>query len=419
MNVETMLELNRELMSKIERVEEIKTKARKEKRELSRREAAELATINKKAEAIRERLPYFDPRAAQPANPGSAQHRATAQPDVLAPEHRVADWVRERRGAPDHLDGEDFSIGRILTAMVRRDRTHLTETERRALVEGIDASGGFLTPEVLASQMIDRLRAKGRTFQAGVRTVPMDSDTLMFARLSGGVMPAWKNESDPIPEQTMTFDRVTLKPKTLPLLVRLSQELFDDLSPQAASVIEEELLSALALELDRVILRGSGVTPEPLGIRNQAGVTTQSLGANGAQLNGYQDFATAIGTIRSNNLEPNAAIVNARTAASIDKLTDTLGQPLNPPPSVSDLPFLVSNVLPSNLIQGNSGSVCSEAYIAQWDQVLVGMRTDIRVGIRALDQRYAENLEIGLLCYLRADVAMRHGEAAVVLTGIK
>jgi HK97 family phage major capsid protein len=142
---------------------------------------------------------------------------------------------------------------------------------KSVLVEGIDASGGFLTPDTLASEMIDRLRAKGRTFQAGVRTVPMDSDTLMLARLSGGVTPAWKVEGDQIADQTMSFDRVTLKPQTLPLLVKISQELSDDLSPQAASVIEEELLSALALELDRVILRGSGVTPEPQGIRKMLG----------------------------------------------------------------------------------------------------------------------------------------------------
>jgi hypothetical protein len=34
------------------------------------------------------------------------------------------------------------------------------------------------------------------------------------------------------------------------------------------------------------------------------------------------------------------------------------------------------------------------------------------------DQRYAESLEICLLCYLRADVAMHQGEVAVVPTGI-
>lgn len=417
MDITEMLETSRAVNARLERLADIEAKAKSEGRDLTLREAAEVDRIRKEAKELNDQLPKFDPRAAQPipydqTGPGP-------QPDILAPEQRVADWVQERRGTDRTFEAEQFSLGRILTAMVRRDRSHLTETERRALLEGVDASGGFLTPETLAAEVIDRLRAKGRTFQAGVRTVPMASDTLMFARLSGGVTPAWKNEGDLIADQSMTFDRVTLKPQTLPLLVRISQELFDDLSPEASAIIEEELLSALALELDRVILRGSGALPEPRGILNQAGVTTQSLGTNGATLNGYQDFATAIGTIRSNNLEPTGAIVNAKTAASIDKLTDTLGQPLGKPPSVENLPFLVSNVLPSNLTQGTSGAICSEAYVAQFDQVLVGLRTDIRIGIRALNQRFAETLEVGFLCYLRADVAMRHGEAAVVLTGIK
>jgi HK97 family phage major capsid protein len=417
MEITEMLETSRAVNARLERLAEIEAKAQAEGRDLTLLEAAEVDRIRKEAKELNARLPKFDPRAAQPVP--HSQDGSFTQPDILAPEQRVADWVRERRGTDGSFHAEEFSLGRILTAMVRRDRSHLTDTERRALLEGVDASGGFLTPETLAGEVIDRLRAKGRTFQAGVRTVPMASDKLMFARLSGGVAPAWKNEGDLIADQSMTFDRVTLKPQTLPLLVKISQELFDDLSPEASVVIEEELLSALALELDRVILRGSGTLPEPQGILNQAGVTVQSLGTNGATLNGYQDFATAIGTIRSNNLEPTAAIINAKTAASVDKLTDTLGQPLRKPPSVDSLPFLVSNVVPSNLTQGTSGAVCSEAYVAQWDQILVGMRTDIRVGIRALNQRYADNLMVGLLCYIRADVAMRHGEAAVVLTGIK
>jgi hypothetical protein len=57
--------------------------------------------------------------------------------------------------------------------------------------------------------------------------------------------------------------------------------------------------------------------------------------------------------------------VNAKTAASIDKLTGSLGQLLNPLPPVANLPFLIWNVLPSDLTQGTSGAVCSEAYVAQ------------------------------------------------------
>src|SRR6185503_2396812 len=95
---------------------------------------------------------------------------------------------------------EGFSLGKIVTALVRRDRSHLNELEQRALLEGVDASGGVLIPEALSSTMIDRLRNIGRVFQAGVPTVPMSADSLALARLTTGAALTWKAEADPIVE---------------------------------------------------------------------------------------------------------------------------------------------------------------------------------------------------------------------------
>jgi len=420
-NIDRLIRLKTEHRDKIKAAEELLETARRENRALSRTERTRIEGLYRELDVLAGEIRAanggdFDPRRAQ----GDTDDPPETTADVLSRDQRMVDWVRERRGGhPSDYERGEFSLGRILTALVRRDRSNLTDLEKRALIEGTDASGGFLTPEVLAAQVIDRLRAKGKTFQAGVQVIPMTSNELNFGRLTGGVTPTWKTEAAAISDQSMTFDRVTLRPQTLPLLVKISQELFDDLSSSAATVIEEEMLGALALELDRVILRGSGSLPEPKGILNQTSVGLQVLATNGQTLNGYTDFGTAIGTVRAANLEPTAAIINAKTQAALDLMKDSTGQPLRAPSSVANLPFLISNVVPSNTVQGTSGAVCSEAYVAQWDQVLVGMRTDVRVAIRPLMERYADNLMVGLLVYLRADVALRHGEAAVVLQGIK
>lgn len=44
-------------------------------------------------------------------------------------------------------------------------------------------------------------------------------------------------------------------------------EVWSDVRPEGALAIENELTQALVLELDRVALRGSGVAPEPRGVR--------------------------------------------------------------------------------------------------------------------------------------------------------
>jgi hypothetical protein len=55
-------------------------------------------------------------------------------------------------------------------------------------------------------------------------------------------------------------------------------------------------------------------------------------------------------------------------------------QPLNPPRVVANLPRFISNQIPANLTVGTSAD-CSEAYIAKWDELLIGMRTKIRMEV--------------------------------------
>jgi HK97 family phage major capsid protein len=113
--------------------------------------------------------------------------------------------------------------------------------------------------------------------------------------------------------------------------VLTSEELFQDMIPGAGTILERELTQAAALELDRAALRGTGTAPEPRGIRNQTGVTIQSLGANGATPTRHTELMRAITTLLGNNRELNAAIMAPRTSQFYGGLLDTTNQPLNPP----------------------------------------------------------------------------------------
>lgn len=203
---------------------------------------------------------------------------------TLGREQRMADWQARRAnpGGFTAADGEEFSLGRLVRGMVT-GRWEDAELERRALAEGTDSAGGFLTPEILASSVIDRVRNQARVIEAGAQTVPLESDRHSIPRLATGVTGAWRNENAAVTEQDPTFERVTFTPRTLAVLTRISFELAEDMTSGSAAIIERELSAALALELDRVALRGTGTAPEPRGVKNQSGVTAQAVGgANGA-----------------------------------------------------------------------------------------------------------------------------------------
>ena len=260
---------------------------------------------------------------------------------------------------------------------------------------------------------IDKVRNAGKVFTAGATTVPLDSDTQSIPRLITDPTFQWRNESAAFNDTNGTFERVTFTPRSGGFIVKTSEELYQDMISGAGAIIENTLVQVAALELDRVALRGSGTPPEPDGIRNQSGVTIQSLGTNGA-IPTYGDVMTALTTLLTANRNPNGWMMAPRTSQTFAGLKDTTNQPLNPPGPVGDLTPFVTSQIPVNLTQGSS-SVASEIYVAEWADLLVGIRLGVQ--LRLLTERYADTGQYAWRVFLRADVQLAHPESFVVITG--
>lgn len=341
---------------------------------------------------------------------------------ALGREQRLFDHVAKRGGFPgfadlDSLDPAEFNLARCVKAMVTGERAHLSDAERRAMSEGVSADGGFLLPTPLAASVIDLAREKTRVIEAGARTIPMENATLSIPRLAAGVSGEWKAENGPVTEEAQTYECVVFTAKTAITLIRLSRELWEDATEAAHGIFEQDLVKALGAKLDYAALRGSGVDPEPKGILNQTGVNVIDLGANGAAPANYNFLVDAVAAIRDHNGEPNAAIFASRTQTTLDKLVDSLGQPLRQPDTVAALSKLVSNQVPTNLTHGTANDA-SEAYVADWSTVLIGVRPTLGVRVVQLTERYADNFQVGLMAYLRADVQLAHPQHTAVVKGL-
>jgi HK97 family phage major capsid protein len=328
----------------------------------------------------------------------------------------VVEWSK-RRGIVPSGDGEHgrLSFDRLVRGVVS-GQWEGSEAEKFALSESPLTAGGHMVPTPLATEVIDRARNKARVFQAGALTVPMTSATLKLARLTAEATPGWRTEGAAINDQAMTFDSVTLTAQSLAMLVKCSIELFEDAEP--SDVIENSFAQQIALELDRVALRGSGTAPEPRGIRNQTGVTLTSHGANGDTIANlkYNVLIDALASARAANFEPNAIIDAPRTEQGLSKLVDTTGQYIVPPAALASIPRLPTNQVPINLTVGTSTD-CSEVYTGQWDQLLVGIRTDFT--LKFLGERFIDNGQYAFLAYLRGDVQLAQPAAFVVDLGVR
>ncbi len=367
------------------------------------------------------RPPFIAPPTKEKANGWFDPHTGKII-RVLKPEERMADLVDS---------AEPLSLGKTLRGLAT-GRWDGAGAERQAVMnEGTSGAGGFLLPSPLSASIIDRARNLAVVSRAGAITVPMDNATLGIARIAADPSCGWHSENGAISASDLTFEKVTFTAQTLAALATMSVELFEDAS-NIDAVATDVIGKVLALELDRACLRGSGTAPEPKGIRNQTGVTVDNtmFGTNGSVISATAptgavawDWASKqISALWGVNENPNAVIYSPRTAGELDLLRASTGEALPPPGSVAALQRLFTNQIPNTLTQGTN-SDCSEAYVGDFSQALIGMRREVVVEVSRIANVGATSmfstLGVAIRAYLRADFQLARPGAFRVVTGIR
>jgi HK97 family phage major capsid protein len=307
-----------------------------------------------------------------------------------------------------------FSFGEFVKSMV-------LPSGNPAIMAGLAESGGVAggdvtVPTFLAGGLIDLMRAKTVCIQAGAVTVPLETETTNMVRIAADPTPTWRTEASAVTSAVPTFERVQFLPKSLAVIVKVSQEILED-AVNLDQIIMDIFAKSFAVELDRVGLFGTGTAPQPHGIAGTTNVGNVSMGTNGAALTNYDPFVNAVSALLTANAQmPTAAIMSPRTLTKAALLKDTLGQPQRRPDLIQNLPFLATTAVPNTQTQGTS-SVASESIVGDFSKLMFGIRTSLR--IRILQERFlGDTLEYGFLAFLRADVQLAHPQSFCEVVGI-
>lgn len=325
---------------------------------------------------------------------------------VLNKGERFADHVGDRHGS------ENIGFGSFIRGMVGLP---VAPNIRDALGESSDSTGGYLVPATVLGDIVDKMRAKTACIQAGAQTVPLDSAKVTLARIASDPQAGWRMEKAAVAVGDPTFDGIVFQARSLAVLVRASRELLED-SMNLDQALTTAFAGAMAAELDRVCLIGTGTAPEPLGIVHAAGVQTVDMGTNGLPFTSYAPILDAVLKLKqANAAEPTAAVMAPRTWRQIAGLTDSTGQPLNPPRALENLPLLDTTNLPINLTHGTATDA-SPVVVGDFTQLMIGIRTQLRIEV--LREKFVDTLEYGFLVHLRADVALAQPSAFAVIEGV-
>ena len=300
---------------------------------------------------------------------------------------------------------EDFSIGKIVRAKIIGDFSGLNDIETKAAGEGIGSLGGWLVSEAVSAQMIDLARNKSCVMQAGASTMKMPTPEMRLVKLTSDPTAYWRAEHSAITASDWTLEPINLHAVSLGCLVEASLELLQD-ATNAGSMLQNAMAAAIALEMDRAALYGSGVT-EPTGLDVIADVETILKGANGATIADYDDFSNACEDVADNNGQATAAIMAPRTFYTIDRLKQgTTNEPLVGPASYQALKKFVTNQIPITDTQG-SASNASKIFVGDFKQMLFGIRKSLQVDISGSGSAttFAKR-EIQIRIFTRLDIAV-------------
>ena len=323
-----------------------------------------------------------------------------------------------KEGNPDA-----FAMAGITTANAKL----IQDTTRKAMDSGTGGSGGgFVIPQQWWGQFIEALRARLTVVAAGATVMEnLSGIPVSIPKQLSSSSVSWVGQNANIPLSDATLGQVLMTPKTMAIRTQFSNLLGMLSTPGAEQIVKRDFQKVAALELDRVALRGLGVSGQPLGLNGIAGIGTYAIGTNGGDLT-RQDLLKMVGVLEDQNaLDGKLAFITSPKAKRVlknERIAQFSGQTLGAYQlyALSDeqlastlgYPVLTSTQLPFNLTKGSSTD-CTEVYFGNFEELLIGQWGLVEILATNIGgNAWAQNaIEVRLI--FNCDVQVRHSQSFV------
>jgi HK97 family phage major capsid protein len=299
----------------------------------------------------------------------------------------------------------EISLERWLAATVAGERCGDKQAVEfaREQKQLVTTSTGVLIPAEYQTRWIDLLRARSVLNAAGMRTTTMTAKTQQHSAVTGDPAVTWHTEAGSISAANPTFAARTLTAQTIVARCQASVELAQD-SPDFGAQLASVMTGAIAAEIDRVGLEGSGTPPQPRGIKNTSGRSSQT--ATGA-LTDFEEIISGIGALLGANCDleqvSRFAIMSPGSWTAYENLVTGISSDktqLPRPRSVQDMKFLVTSNIAGNI--ASSPQVLTTIYLGDFRDLLLGVRLESSIEVLKLTT-FASNLLLEFVGYARAD----------------
>ena len=308
----------------------------------------------------------------------------------------MEDVFRQRKSSGVSLPGvnegkQQFSFLKAIRAIRWSDwkdaefeKEVFDQTRKRAMSQGTDSAGGYLVPTQHIAELIEMLYDRAVVIALGATVLDnLTGSPVEIPKQTGGATAYWPGENAAITDSNLTLDQLSLTPKVVGCLVKLSNRLIQLSNPSAEAMVRRDVATALALAIDLKALRGDGTSNTPTGIANTSGINTVAIGTSG----GVFDFDIAMQMIDELDVDNalkgklgfafHAKVKGKMKRERIPQFSgDGKGAFVMMPMTDAVLKermgyaFETTNQIPTNLTKG-SGTSLSEVYFGNWEELLI------------------------------------------------
>jgi HK97 family phage major capsid protein len=278
--------------------------------------------------------------------------------------------------------------------------------------------GNLVATDLMTGSFIDLLQNLMILSQMGITTLTGLIGDIAIPKLLTGYAAYWVDENaDPL-ESAATFGQVSLAPKTVGARTELSRKFLLQSSLSAEGFARMQLAMALALELDRVGINGSGTSPEPRGILNTTGIGAVECGTNGAAMT-WAKVVELWSAVATENAAVGATgfMTNSKVCGQLmttEKATGTAQFVVKDFPDKSGFTGLaggrcgVSNQIPSDLTKG-TGTALSALIYGNFADLIMGMWGTLDLTIDPYSK--AESGAVRVIALQDVDVAVKRPQS--------
>ncbi len=282
--------------------------------------------------------------------------------------------------------------------------------------QGTPATGAPLIPTITRGDLlIDALRSATVLARLGTTYLTGLTGNLSIPRTTQGTSVGWFAENAPIPDTSIAFDSVPLQVKHVGAITEYSRNMLLNATPDIDALLRSDLMRALAVEIDRAGLAGTGDGIQPRGIVNTLGVTKVPFGGTLS----WQNVLTLASTPDSLNV-PLSSPGFVSTPKFRAKAMQTLSAPgvasqfiMDSLDSLAGSPFAATNILPVRpaTTGANAQPATSTLIFGSFSNLLIGVWDALDLTSNPWADSVYRKGSVQIRIIADVDVAVRHPEA--------